>query len=228
MAPFCTRSELRQPGESLAPGQIYNSNRFMMLAALRAPWIDLIDMGSVSDDPALLRAALGAAAENADLIVTTGGVSVGEEDHMVAQLRQAGGEIEVLKVAMKPGKPLSVGSLGDAVFVGLPGNPVAAFTTWKIIGSHVVARLSGQDTAEPPPAQVEIAESFSRRPGRQEFRPVRIVGSSAEGRPRVEMLDSSYSAKISLICNSDGLAVIPAESASVAAGDRLEFVPLHV
>ncbi|MGJ8586227.1 MAG: molybdopterin molybdotransferase MoeA, partial [Marinosulfonomonas sp.] len=226
IALFCTGSELRQPGETLAPGQIYNSNRFILLAALRAPWIELTDFGAIDDDPARLRGALTAAADHADLIVTTGGVSVGEEDHMVDQLREAGGEIEVMKIAMKPGKPLSVGTLGKAVFVGLPGNPVAAFTTWKIIGSQIAAKLSGQEEIDPRQSMVEAAGSSSRRPGRQEYRPARIVGISPDGRPQVEMLDHSYSAKISLICESDGLAVIPANKERIEAGEALEFVYL--
>lgn len=226
VALLCTGSELRQPGQSLAPGQIYNSNRFILLAALRAPWVELNDLGSVEDDPDRLREVLTAAARDADLIVTTGGVSVGEEDHMVAQLRAAGGAIEVLKIAMKPGKPLSIGTLENAVFVGLPGNPVAAFTTWKIIGALIAAKLSGQaDAAERPP-MVEVASPSSRRPGREEYRPARITGLSPDGRPRVEMLDTSYSAKISLICKSDGLVVIPADRDRIEAGDAFEFVYL--
>lgn len=226
IALFCTGSELRQPGESLAPGQIYNSNRFILLAALNAPWVELKDFGAIEDDPVRLRRSLTAAAKDADLIVTTGGVSVGEEDHMVDQLREAGGEIEVMKIAMKPGKPLSVGTLGNAVFVGLPGNPVAAFTTWKIIGSRIAAKLSGQCATDVRPPFVEAAIASDRRPGRQEYRPARIVGMSPDGRPRVEMLDHSYSAKISLICKCDGLAVIPAAKARIEAGERLEFVYL--
>ena len=226
IALFCTGSELRQPGESLAPGQIYNSNRFILMAALRQPWIELSDMGAVVDDPDELRDVLTRAAVSADMVVTTGGVSVGEEDHMVEQLRGAGGKIEVMKIAMKPGKPLSIGTLNDAVFVGLPGNPVAAFTTWKIIGSRIAEKMSGQGNNEVPVSQVEASESFTRRPGRQEFRPAKIVGLSPEGRPQVQLLDQSFSAKISLICKSDGFAVIPADCDRIASGDRLDFVRL--
>lgn len=177
---FCTGSELRQPGESLAPGQIYNSNRFILLVALRAPWVELTAFGA----------------------------------------------IEVMKIAMKPGKPLTVGTLGGAAFVGLPGNPVAAFTTWKIIGSRIAAKLSGQAVTDVRPPIVEAAAFSTRRAGRQEYRHARIVGMSPQGRPRVEMLDASYSAKISLICKSDGLAVIPANKERIEAGEPLEFVYL--
>lgn len=226
IALFCTGSELRQPGEDLAPGQIYNSNRFIMIAALRQPWIDLIDLGAINDDPVQLRNALTDIASDVDMIVTTGGVSVGEEDHMVSQLQEAGGRIEVMKIAMKPGKPLSVGTLNRAVFVGLPGNPVAAFTTWKLIGHRIAEKLAGKALADRPVMHVEVLEGFSRRPGRQEFRPVKIAGVSLDGRPQVEMLDQSFSAKISLICRSDGFAIIPANMDQVNAGDRLEFVRL--
>lgn len=223
---ICTGSELRQPGEALGPGQIYNSNRFMMVAALRQPWIRMTDLGAVADDPDRLRETLVQASREADLIVTTGGVSVGEEDHMTAQLRRAGGHVEVMKIAMKPGKPLTVGRLGKAVLLGFPGNPVAAFTTWKIIGQRVASRLSGQRDTARRGVQAEVIETFFRRPGRQEYRPARVVGASGDGCPRIELLDRSFSAKISLICQSDGLAVIPAGTAQVSAGTRFEFIPL--
>jgi molybdopterin molybdotransferase len=226
IALFCTGSELRQPGEALNPGQIYNSNRYMMLAALRQPWAKVTDHGAIEDDPDLLRQTLERVARDADIVVTTGGVSVGEEDHMIAQLRKAGGDIEVLKIAMKPGKPMSMGRLRNAVFIGLPGNPVAAFTTWKIIGAQIAARAAGLRLTDLQRPIVEVAQTTTRRPGRQEFRPARIVGFSKSGHPRVEMLDRSFSAKISLICKSDGFAVIPAEAKSIQSGDHLEFVYL--
>ena len=226
VALFCTGSELQQPGTSLGPGQIYNSNRYMMLAALRQPWAEVVEHGMIEDNPAQLRETLLNAASTADVVVTTGGVSVGEEDHMVAQLKAAGGEVEVLKIAMKPGKPLTLGRLGRAVFIGLPGNPVAAFTTWKVIGARIAEKLSGRQGTTNQQGVVEVTAEIRRLPGRQEYRPVRIVGTSATGHPRIEFLDSNYSAKISLICQSDGLAVIPAASDRLRPGDHLEFVPL--
>ena len=139
-----------------------------MIAALRQPWIDLIDLGAINDDPVQLRNALTDIASDVDMIVTTGGVSVGEEDHMVSQLQEAGGRIEVMKIAMKPGKPLSVGTLNRAVFVGLPGNPVAAFTTWKLIGHRIAEKLAGKALADRPVMHVEVLEGFFRNvPGVQ-------------------------------------------------------------
>lgn len=223
---FCTGTELKQPGEPLASGQIYNSNRFMMLAALRDPAFEVHDMGAIEDNPEKLRAALEDAANGADIIISTGGVSVGEEDHMVSQVQAAGGTIEVMKIAMKPGKPLTVGTIKNALYIGLPGNPVAAFTTWKIIGSKLAAKLSGARQSTGPRPQVIIAKSTVRRPGRQEYRPARIVGKSESGHPMVELLDNTFSAKISLICRADGFAVIPSHWDTLSIGDRLDFVYL--
>lgn len=226
VALFCTGTELKQPGETLAPGQIYNSNRFMMIAALNDPTIELNDMGAIDDDPEKLRAALESAAKSADVIVSTGGVSVGEEDHMVAQLEAVGGRIEVMKIAMKPGKPLSVGTIGQALYVGLPGNPVAAFTTWKIIGAKLAAKIAGARQSADPRPQVVVAKETTRRPGRQEYRPASIVGKSEDGHPLVELLDNTFSAKISLICRAHGFAVLPADRDTLSRGDRLDFVYL--
>jgi len=226
IALFCTGSELRQPGENLAPGQIYNSNRYMMLATLKMPWANVIDFGSVADDPDRLRHTLTKAAKAADIVVTTGGVSVGEEDHMFSQLKRAGGKVEVVKIAMKPGKPLTMGSLLGAVFIGLPGNPVAAYTTWKIIGSQIATKAAGLVAGDISRTLVETTSASTRRPGRQEFRPARIVAVAKSGRLKVELLDKSFSAKISLICNSDGFAVIPAEQDTIRKGECLEFIYL--
>lgn len=226
IALFCTGSELRQPGQSLGPGQIYNSNRFMLLSALQLPWIEVLDLGAVPDDPDRLRATLIEAAQNVDMVITTGGVSVGEEDHMVEQLRSAGGWIEVMKIAMKPGKPLSIGMLNEAVYVGLPGNPVAAYTTWQILGARIAEKLSGQTDPCRAMLKVEAVKGFGRHPGRQEFRPAKIVGVSSDGRPQVHLLDHSFSAKISLICKADGFAIIPMNCEQVMPGDALDFVQL--
>jgi len=226
IALFCTGSELRQPGQSLAPGQIYNSNRYMMMAALRMPSVSLRDFGAVEDDPDKLRLALIEASEDADIIITTGGVSVGEEDHMVEQLVAAGGQIDVMKIAMKPGKPLSVGTLNSAIFIGLPGNPVAAYTTWKVIGQRIADKVSGLKASPKAVFQVELGGDVMRRAGRQEYRPARIIGTSPSGHPVVELLDHSFSAKISLICSSDGFAVIPPEATELTSGMKLSFVAL--
>jgi len=227
---FSTGSELRQPGEALGPGQIWNSNRFQLRAALALPWIEPIDLGAVADEPRLLRAALEQAAARADLVVSTGGVSVGEEDHMPRLLAEAGGTAHVMKVAMKPGKPLTVGRLGKAVYFGLPGNPVSAFVTWRLIGARVAAASAGIARHAPLVTMARAAAGEERRPGRIEFRPVRLVGGvSLAGpaceEPRIDLLKPSFSGRVALLCAADGLAVIPAEAARIDEGDLLRFLP---
>ncbi len=235
---FSTGSELRQPGEALGPGQIWNSNRFQLGAALALPWIEPLDLGAVPDAPDELRAALERAASAADLVVSTGGVSVGEEDHMSRLLAEAGGTAEVMAVAMKPGKPLTVGRLGRAVYLGLPGNPVSAFVTWRLIGARVAAARAGIARHEPFFCTARLAGSVTRRPGRVEFRLARLVDGGGGGGgggsgapagsvgevPTVELL-AAASGRVGLLCAADGLAVIPAAAEGMAEGDLLHFLP---
>ncbi len=221
---FSTGSELRQPGEPLEPGQIYNSNRYMLLALLNKPWVELTDRGPVADKPALLEQVLREACETSDLIITTGGVSVGDEDHMPRLFSAIGGQTEVMKVAMKPGKPIMFGRCGDALYVGLPGNPVSAYVTWQIIGAQMMARRAGLHRVERTPEHAVLAEPLQRRAGRQEYRPVRIDGTAPDGTPRLRLMAASYSGRVALLAQADGLAVIPAETEVLPAGHRLDFL----
>ena len=221
---FSTGSELRQPGEALGPGQIYNSNRYMLLALLDKPWIELADRGPVEDDPVLLKQVLRDACNSSDLIITTGGVSVGDEDHMPRLFSEIGGETEVMKVAMKPGKPIMFGCQGDALYVGLPGNPVSAFVTWQIIGARMMERRAGLHRNERTPEQAVLAEPLQRRAGRREYRPVSIDGCTPNGAPRLRLMAESYSGRVALLAQADGLVIIPAETEKLPAGEALDFL----
>ncbi|WP_170352015.1 molybdopterin molybdotransferase MoeA [Ruegeria atlantica] len=221
---FSTGNELQQPGEPLGPGQIYNSNRYMLRALLNKPWIDLMDIGPVADDPERLEQVLRQACDDADLIVTTGGVSVGDEDHMPRLFEAIGGQIDVMKVAMKPGKPIIFGRRGDALYVGLPGNPVSAFVTWQIIGSHMMARRAGLRHTPPTPEQAVLAEPLQRHAGRQEYRPVMIDDTTSDGVPRLRLMAPSYSGRVATLAQADGLAVIPAETETLPQGHKLPFL----
>lgn len=222
---FSTGSELRAPGIRLAPGQIWNANRYHLAGALDLPWIEAIDMGVVPDRPDLLLQALEQASLLADMVVTTGGVSVGDEDHMPAVLRAAGGEIHVMKVAMKPGKPLVIGRIGAALYLGLPGNPVSAFVGWHVIGTHIAQALAG--IAEAGPSRILVRAGFerTRRPGRCEFLPARLGRHDGHGTRTVEIVTSEVSHRVALLAQADGLLLIPAETDRVARGDLLEFLP---
>ncbi len=221
---FSTGSELRQPGEELGPGQIYNSNRYMLRALLDKPWIDLTDNGPIEDDPSRLEQVLRDACDSADLIVTTGGVSVGDEDHMPRLFAEIGGKTDVMKVAMKPGKPIMFGRRGDALYVGLPGNPVSAFVTWQIIGSHMMARRAGLHHAPQTPEPAILAEPLDRRAGRQEYRPVMIEGTKPDGTPRLRLMAASYSGRVALLAQADGLAIISADTEELPKGHALPFL----
>lgn len=221
---FCSGDELVAPGLPLAPGQIYSSNRYALLAALTQPWLEARDLGAVRDDPAALAEALRAAAAWADLVITTGGVSVGEEDHLPRVVTEAGGRLAVVKVAIKPGKPLTLGRIGDAIYLGLPGNPVAVHVGWSLIGARIADRLAGLVRPETAETQVVAGFDLRRRPGRAEVRPARIGGTDAAGRAIVTILPGSFSARIAELAAADGLVVIPADSAGVRLGALLRFI----
>lgn len=222
---FSTGSELRSPGLVLAAGQIWNANRYHLAGALALPWIEAIDMGSVPDRPDLLRQALEQASLLADMVVTTGGVSVGDEDHMPAVLRAAGGEIHVLKVAMKPGKPLVIGRLGTALYLGLPGNPVSAFVSWHVIGTRIAQAVAAIAEARSSRLLVRAGFERTRRPGRCEFLPARLGRHDGHGTRSVDIVTSEVSHRVALLAQADGLLLIPAEADRVARGDLLEFLP---
>jgi molybdopterin molybdotransferase len=138
-----TGSELRPAGGGLGSGQVHDSNGPMLRAMLRAPDVELVEIGILPDDPARLRDALLRAAGEVDLIVTSGGVSVGEEDHMVGAILAAGGTIEVVHLPIRPGKPVKAGRLGQAVILALPGNPLAAYVNLWLVGRRVLDGLAG-------------------------------------------------------------------------------------
>jgi molybdopterin molybdotransferase len=224
VAMFCTGSELVAPGQALTPGKIWNSNRFMLLSTLAKPWIEIIDLGTVPDTPADLSATLVQASKIADMVISTGGVSVGDEDHMPRLFREAGGDIHAMRVAMKPGKPIAIGKMGDAIYVGLPGNPVSAFVTWHIIGAAILAKRTGATHSGFVKTLVKSGFETTRRPGRCEFRPARIVGVDGQGTEVAQVLSPSYSARVALLSSADGLLCIPADAEKIHDGDLLEFL----
>lgn len=225
VAILTTGSELRDPGDAVAPGQIWNANRYQLRAALSAPWIALTDLGAVPDDLRLLADVVREAAATADLIVSTGGVSVGDEDHMVNVLREIGQEVIALKIAMKPGKPQVMARIGAALAIGLPGNPVSAFVSWKVIGARIAEKLSGQQAPRHARRLVHAGFSEKRNPGRCEFRPARLMGRDGSGMEIAEAPHLAFSARVALLAASDGLLLIPAETDTIAQGDLLEFLP---
>ncbi len=225
VALICTGSELIQPGTPLGDGQIYNSNRYAMLADLSKPWIDLDDYCAIPDDAAELEATLAEASATADVVITTGGMSVGDADYLPGLFEQLGGRAAAIKVAMKPGKPLSFGRLGDAIYLGLPGNPVSVFTTFALIGSRTLRRRAGFSDSLPIRIQAQVDFNLKRRPGRIEFRPASIIGSAAEATPILSIAEAGFSARVSALAAADGFAVFPPDLTDIAPGDFCDFIP---
>jgi molybdopterin molybdotransferase len=213
--------ELRTPDQELGSGQIHDSNLPMLVALLRDAGADVQPMAIVSDDTEAMRSALRGAAENANLVITTAGISVGDEDHVRDALNELGGELSVLSVAMKPGKPLAAGRLGDAVFVGLPGNPMAA-----LAGAVAFVRpLLGRMTGSPPVPVLRAHAGFDirRKPGRTELIPVRLRQHDAC--LWAERSGPDGSGRLSPILAATGFAVLSAEDADVRRGTILEIMP---
>ncbi|MFV0490585.1 MAG: gephyrin-like molybdotransferase Glp [Pseudorhodobacter sp.] len=227
VAVFSTGSELRMPGERLGPGQIWNANRYHLMGALQKPWVEMLDLGAVPDNPDALLSALEKAVYGADLVVTTGGVSVGEEDHMPAALARAGGEVHSMKLALRPGKPLTIGRVGKTVYLGLPGNPVSAFVSWHIFGARLLEALAGMTPGSASQRRTVVRAGFTmdRRPGRCEFLPARIAGRDGPESECVQITTRAVSHRLAILAEAEGLVQIPAGVDHVAEGDLLEFLP---
>ncbi|GGB49032.1 molybdopterin molybdenumtransferase MoeA [Roseibium aquae] len=222
VAILSTGDELSEPGSTLGPGQIYNSNRMLLRATLSCfPWVDLTDLGIVTDDPTCIQGAIRHAAQTNDVVISSGGVSAGEEDHILDVLRLEAAELDVLKVAIRPGKPLTVGRLGQALYFGLPGNPYAAAITFSQIAKPALRRAAG--LMEEPDTWLPAVAGFtySRTTGRREYVPVRWSERDSFGRPVLMRLGQGASASISPMAQAMGIAVVPPEIDMVAPGQAL-------
>jgi len=223
IAMFSTGDELVEPGGDLAPGQIYNSNRIMLGALMDRRWADVTDLGILRDNPARVRAAIREAAQSHDVVISSGGVSAGEEDHILDALRAENARLDILKVAIRPGKPLTVGRVADALFFGLPGNPYAAAITFSQIVRPALRRVAG--LCEDPDIWIPAVSGFSytRSAGRREFVPVTWSQRDQIGRPVLERLGRGASASLYPIAQAQGIAVLPPEIANILPG-----MPLRV
>ena len=222
VALLITGNELVLPGRPLKPGQIYNSNNFTLHALLNNLCAEVVEMGVVGDDYATTKSMLTNAAEAADVIVSTGGVSVGEEDHVKAAVDSLGG-LDLWKLAIKPGKPFASGKVCGKQFFGLPGNPVSAFVAFVLLVRP--ALLSMQGTARLFPVWVDVPASFasSRSGERQEY--IRVsLKEDRKGNTVLRRFDNQSSGVGASLSLADGLATVPPQTA-VSVGDRLKFLP---
>ena len=166
---FSTGDELASIGKPLQEGQVYDSNRYTLYGMLKRLGVEIIDMGAIADDPELLEKTLLSAAKQADVVITSGGVSVGEADYM-KQLLAKHGQVMFWKVAMKPGRPLAYGKIGAAHYFGLPGNPVAVMVTFYQFVREAMLVLMGQTNPAPLPTfNIVCTENIKKQTGRTEF-----------------------------------------------------------
>jgi len=219
---FFTGDELVQPGEPLPPGAIYNSNRYALRSLLEGLGCEVEDLGTVADTLEATRAALRQAAAGNDLIITSGGVSVGEEDHVKPAV-EAEGRLDMWKIAIKPGKPLAFGEVrkagGKAWFLGLPGNPVAAFVTFLIMVRPFILRLQGVAGVLPHSYTLPADFEWNKADARTEFLRGKLNAAGA-----VELFKNQGSGVVTSLSWGDGL-VVKAPQQLIARGDSVRFIP---
>jgi molybdopterin molybdotransferase len=221
VALFSTGDELVMPGvcapENMPPGAIYNSNRFFLVALLRRLGCDVTDLGIVPDQRAATVDALATAARSHDLILTSGGVSVGEEDHIKPAVQELG-SLDLWQIAIKPGKPFAHGRIGQAHFVGLPGNPVSSFVTFLLLVRPMLIKLQGAADTGLRGVPTRADFDWSRPDKRQEF--LRVRRNAAGG---LDLFPNQSSGVLTSLVWGDGLVNVPPAQA-IAPGDMVSYL----
>ena len=220
---FSTGDELRSAGEPLGSGCIYDSNRYTVWGMLQRLGVEAIDLGIVPDDPAALRAAFGHAAARADAIVTSGGVSVGEADHTKRVMAELG-EVLFWQIAMRPGRPLAVGRIGNAMLFGLPGNPVAVMVSFYAFVRDALLRMAGATPFALPMLRACSVAPIRKKPGRTEYQRG-FVERSADGEWRVTITGDQGSGILRSMSEANGMVVLPHDMGPVAAGEAVDVLP---
>ncbi|MCO6388904.1 MULTISPECIES: gephyrin-like molybdotransferase Glp [unclassified Aliihoeflea] len=223
-----TGNELREPGADLSFGQIYNSNRMFLSGMLAThAWVEIVDLGTVPDDPALLHRVFREAEDSCDALLTTGGVSAGSADHVTRVMREAGARFDVMKVAMRPGKPLKIGRLRKLMVLGLPGNPVAALVGFRQFALPALRKIAGHVSTGPVWRTGVAAFSYAKRTGRTEFLPINLVGEDDDGRPLAHLAGSGSSASVFGLGSAEAICMLPSGTDRLVPGDRVSFEALY-
>ena len=223
---FSTGDELHPVGDTLGDGDIYDSNRYSLFGMLSQLNVDIDDRGIVRDNPGDLKQAFERASKSADLVITTGGVSVGEADH-VKQIIDTLGEIRFWKIAMKPGRPLAFGRIGHAAFFGLPGNPVSVMTTFYHFVLPAIQSLAGRVGYRPLTIDVVCTSGLKKRPGRFEFQRG-VLGRDDSGRLAVSVTGKQGSGILTSMSLANCLILLDERCEGVEAGDTVSVQPLNL
>ncbi len=223
VALFSTGNELTEPGAPLCPGAIHDSNRVLLATLLTRLGVAVDDLGILADDPATLPSHLAEAARDHDLILTSGGVSTGEEDHVKAAV-EAQGRLMLWRLAIKPGRPVAAGLVAGTPFVGLPGNPVAVYITLLFVVRPLLARLGGALYEPPLPWPVRAGFPYRKKAGRREF--VRVsLARTADGGLEARKFPRDGAGVLTSLTESDGLVELPDDATGIAPGDMLAYYP---
>jgi molybdopterin molybdotransferase len=220
---FSTGDELRSIGEPLPAGCVYDSNRYTIWGMLQRLGCDVIDLGVVRDDPAALRAAFSEAAASADAVITSGGVSVGEADHTKKIMAELG-DVLFWRIAMRPGRPMAIGRINDAILFGLPGNPVAVMVTFYAFVREALRAMSGMSEATTPLLRAACTTPLRKKPGRTEYQRG-IVTRATDGRWQVAITGSQGSGILSSMSTANGMVVLHHGQGNVDAGGEVDVIP---
>ncbi|MDH3693919.1 MAG: molybdopterin molybdotransferase MoeA [Gammaproteobacteria bacterium] len=222
---FSTGDELRSLGEALEEGEVYDSNRYTLFGMLTQLGVDFVDAGVVRDDQDELRDILARSAQTSDAIITSAGASVGDADFVQQTLTELG-QVNFWKIAMKPGRPLAFGKIDNALFFGLPGNPVSVMVTFYQFVLPALRRLMGQLQTAPLRLQVKCASTLKKNPGRMEFQRG-VLEVDKNGEMIVRSTGEQGSGILSSMTQANCFIVLPTTSDNVAAGDLVEIEPFY-
>ncbi len=223
VAVFSTGNELVSPGENQSPPQVYDSNRFMLMALLRRLGCNVSDLGILRDDRAVLARALARAAEDHDFILTSGGVSTGDADHVKGAVEDAG-KLTFWRMAIKPGRPVAMGMISGTPFVGLPGNPVASFVTQAYVVRPAVLALMGALPAPLMALPVRAAFSYKKKAGRREFARAKLR-RAPDGVVEAVKFPREGAGLLSSLVETDGLVELREDITRVEPGESVGFIP---
>jgi molybdopterin molybdotransferase len=223
VALFSTGDEVRDTGTDLPPGCIYDANRYSVAAALEQLGCAVDDLGILPDSYQIIRDTLANAADRHDLIMTSGGVSTGEEDHVRAAI-EALGKMHFWRLAIRPGRPLALGQIGSVPFIGLPGNPVAVLVTFMLFARPAILRLGGSRKTEPEMYRVRAGFPVRKKLGRREWLRVRLDRDS-DGAPVAYKFPRDGAGILTSMVESDGLVELPEELTSLEPGTMVDYLP---